>query len=248
MKDKLYSWFQCNIDFAFVLAAFTETPRWVVAFKAIHEPSWIGVPLGVLLAFATARAWRRYFETYDQRLLVFNVASMGIAVMVIAPVLYVLTSTKADDVNLSMILHPVALGAWAMLLAVTTFLPLVQLAAVQDPVAKQETKHPSKRVTHTVSETRTVAQTEQYTLQQPELERATLTLHPEFPVAHRIIDSTTPVEIDIATMSNEQKRSHLATVLQSTDEINKSALAKQYAVARTTLQRWIDEIVVQNAA
>lgn len=91
-------WLQNNVDFAFVLAAFTETPRWTVAFKAIHEPTWIGVPLGVLLAFATAKAWRRYFEEpSNKKLLWFNIASVVVAVLVISPVLYALAGAELKD-------------------------------------------------------------------------------------------------------------------------------------------------------
>lgn len=131
MKAKIVQWLQDNIDFAFVLAAFTETPRWTVAFKAIHEPTWIGVPLGVLLAFATAKAWRRYFETGNMRLFYFNLASMAIAVAVIAPVLYAMTGQEVAQVTLAH-MQPFGRGVWSALLAVTTFLPLVQLAAVTD--------------------------------------------------------------------------------------------------------------------
>ena len=140
-------WLQCNVDFAFILAAFTETPRWTVAFRAIHESAWIGVPLGVLLAFSTAKAWRRYFEQPDNLwLLSFNVASVAIAVAVISPVLYALT--KTETVDLAQVLQPWALGVWACLLAVSTFSPLVQLAAVTDAPALQSCKPRTKTVHH----------------------------------------------------------------------------------------------------
>lgn len=152
MQETIRKWVHANVDFAFILAAFTETPRWTVAFQAIHEPAWIGVPLGVLLSFATAKAWRRYFENHDKRLLSFNVASMAIAVLVIAPVLYTMTRIPAQGalvVDLATVLDPIALGAWACLLAVTTFLPLVQLAAVTElkPVVQMPVVHKAKTPT-----------------------------------------------------------------------------------------------------
>lgn len=132
LTDSVVRWLKENVDFAFFLAAFTETPRWTVAFMAVHEPMLVGVPLGVLLSFATARAWRKFFETRNWWLFSFNALSMLIAVAVIAPVLYAMTTVPADQVDLSKVLSPVWLGVWASLLALTTFIPLVQLAAVQD--------------------------------------------------------------------------------------------------------------------
>lgn len=129
-KGATSRWLQRNVDFAFFLAAFTETPRWTVAFMAIHEPMWVGIPLGVLLAFATAKAWRKFFVSRDWRLFWFNVASIVIAVMVIAPVLF--AQSSGHDVDLSVVLGSKMLWVWATVLALTTFIPLVQLAACDD--------------------------------------------------------------------------------------------------------------------
>jgi hypothetical protein len=128
---QLHKWLQVNVDFALILAIFTETPRWTVAFMAVHEPLWVGIPLGVLLAFATSHAWRAYFASRHAGLLAFNIASILIAVAVIAPVLFAMIFHPATEINIAEVL-PVRLAwIWAALLAVTTFLPLVQLAAVQ---------------------------------------------------------------------------------------------------------------------
>ena len=51
-------WMRRNFDFALILAALVEIPRWTVTFLAIHEPLWVGIPLGALLAYATSEGWR----------------------------------------------------------------------------------------------------------------------------------------------------------------------------------------------
>lgn len=124
-------WISSNIDFALILAAVTETPRWTVAFVAINEPLWIGVPLGLLLAFATSKAWRFYFRTRSTGMLIFNVFSILMAVAVIAPVLFAMTSVPPADVRMADVLPVQGIWAWAIIMAVTTFVPLIQLAAVQ---------------------------------------------------------------------------------------------------------------------
>ncbi len=124
-------WIEDNIDFALILAAVTETPRWTVAFVAINEPLWIGVPLGLLLAFATSKAWRYYFRTKSTPMLIFNVFSILMAVAVIAPVLFAMTSVPPADVRMADVLPTQGVWVWAVIMAVTTFVPLIQLAAIQ---------------------------------------------------------------------------------------------------------------------
>lgn len=144
-------WLRANVDFAFFLAAFTETPRWTVAFLAVNEPMWVGVPLGVLLSFATARAWRKFFEARNWWLFGFNVASMVIAVIVIAPVLKAMTKVEAQHIDLSLVLDDTWLWVWSVVLALTTFIPLVQLAAVQD-VSQVASKPVTQRKAKPVAE------------------------------------------------------------------------------------------------
>lgn len=127
----LGAWCKDNIDFAFVLAVFTETPRWTVTFMAIHEPLIIGVPLGVLLAFATSKVWKHYFHTRSWSMLIFNILAIVLAVAVISPVLYAMTEHAPDAIRIATVLpDPLWRAAWAVALALTTFVPLVQLAVV----------------------------------------------------------------------------------------------------------------------
>lgn len=139
----LGGWCKDNVDFAFILAVFTETPRWTVTFMAIHEPLWIGIPLGVLLAFATSKVWRHYFATRSLWSLSFNIASILLAVLVITPVLYAMTETQPHQVDVTTVFEDLQKVngwrmAWAGGLALLTFIPLVQLAAVHgtQPSAK----------------------------------------------------------------------------------------------------------------
>lgn len=127
----LGAWCKDNIDFALILAVCTETPRWTVTFLAIHEPLWIGISLGVLLAFATSKVWRYYFATRSWVTLTFNVLAIILAVAVISPVLYAMIEHKPDQVDIAQVLQDSTLRwFWSYGLALTTFVPLVQLAAV----------------------------------------------------------------------------------------------------------------------
>lgn len=137
LNKTLQRWLQRNIDFPLVLAMVTETPRWTVAFIAIHEPLWIGVPLGILLSFATSRAWRFYFETRSQMMLIFNAVSLAMAVFVITPVLFAMTQVPPHEVNIMQTLPVAMVWVWSAILALTTFVPLVQLAAAEAPHAFQ---------------------------------------------------------------------------------------------------------------
>lgn len=136
----LRDWVRANVDFAFVLAVFTETPRWTVTFLAIHEPLWIGVPLGVMLAFATSKAWKYYFATRSWKMFAFNVAAIALAVFVIAPVLYAMIGHKPDEVDITGVLPDSWMRwVWSAGMALTTFIPLVQLAVVHGHTQPQHT-------------------------------------------------------------------------------------------------------------
>lgn len=222
-KNNLTEWLRNNVDFALFLAVFTETPRWAVAFMAVNEPLWVGVPLGVLLAFATSHAWRAYFETRNRGLFAFNVASILIAVAVIAPVLFAMTSAPADEVNIANVLSNEMRGVWSTLLALTTFIPLVQLAAIKGIEANGKAeRQKAKQITKTVRATRTIEQSEQYTVVQPE----------------QIAEQST----DLTVQSDEQKRAYLAELLNNGETPNKTKLARQLGIGRTTLYAWIQEL------
>ncbi len=121
-----------NIDYAMIAAAFVEVPRWAVAFAAIREPMWAAVPMGLLLAWAASAGWKAYFEDKSRvLLLIINSASLVGALIVIAPVLYAMTYMPLDSIDLSKVLPSEYLWVWAIVLSITTFVPLVQVAAVK---------------------------------------------------------------------------------------------------------------------
>jgi len=125
-------WIRQHFDFALLLAAAVEIPRWTVTFLAIHEPLWVGIPLGALLAYATSEGWKAYFaDPRRLKLLAFNVASLLAATFVITPVLFSMASAPIDEIDLAALLPFGWLLAWSAVLAVTTFAPLIQLAAVK---------------------------------------------------------------------------------------------------------------------
>lgn len=221
LRDNLTVWFRHNVDFALLLAVFTETPRWAVAFMAINEPLWVGVPLGVLLAFATSHAWRRYFETRHNGLLVFNCASILIAVAVIAPVLFAMTDAQAHDVDITEVLPVQGIWIWATLLALTTFMPLVQLAAVRG-MDEQSKPKPYRRTT--VQVTRTDEQSEpDITIVQPA----------------QIEQQQT---IDLTALSKEEKRQYVFDLVRGGGHFVKSKVAGSLSISRTTLDNWIAEV------
>ena len=126
------AWIRTHFDFALLLAAAVEIPRWTVTFLAIHEPLWVGIPLGALLAYATSEGWRAYFADPRRiKLLCFNIASLAAATFVITPVLFSMASAPIDEIDLAALLPFGWLLAWSGVLAVTTFAPLIQLAAVK---------------------------------------------------------------------------------------------------------------------
>lgn len=124
-------WATRNVSFSLLLAVLTEVPRWTFAFRAINEPLWAGIPLAILIAFATAHAWEEFFQEHDLLLLVLNATSLVFAVTTIAPVLYAMTDRAAHAVNIAEIFSPLPRAIWATILACTTFLPLIQLAVVE---------------------------------------------------------------------------------------------------------------------
>ena len=139
-----------RIDIAMVAAAIVEVPRWYVAFAAIKEPWWAAVPMGILLAWGASAGWKAYFA--DRRrwlLLAINVTSLAGALIVIAPVLYAMTFTPLDEINLALVMSQELLMAWAATLAITTFIPLVQIAAVK-MYASSAAPDPAQDATPTV--------------------------------------------------------------------------------------------------
>jgi hypothetical protein len=139
------AWIRTHFDFALLLAAAVEIPRWTVTFLAIHEPLWVGIPLGALLAYATSEGWKAYFvDTRRVKLLCFNIASLAAATFVITPVLFSMASAPIDEIDLAALLPPAWLLAWAGVLAVTTFAPLIQLAAVKSVPTNKPLESPAE--------------------------------------------------------------------------------------------------------
>lgn len=154
-------WAARNVSFSLLLAVLTEVPRWTFAFRAINEPLWAGVPLAILIAFATAHAWEEYFSEYDILLLLLNATSLVFAVATIAPVLYAMTDRNAHAVNVAEIFPPLPRAIWATILACTTFLPLIQLAVVEARRSERETTTRVLRVVAQRPEPKPVAQIEE---------------------------------------------------------------------------------------
>ncbi len=123
-----------KIDWALVLAAVTEIPRWAIAFTAVNEPIWVGVPLGALLAWAMKEGWEKYFATKHPLLLFFNIWTLVSATFVISPVLYTMITHEMGSVTLEHFriaeVDPF-LMIWSAILATTTFIPLIVIAAVR---------------------------------------------------------------------------------------------------------------------
>lgn len=151
----LWAWFTRHFDAALILAAAVEIPRWTVTFLAIHEPLWVGIPLGALLAYATSEGWKAYF--IDRRrwmLLTFNAASLLAAVFVITPVLFSMANAPIDEIDLATIMPPMWLLAWSAVLAMTTFAPLIQLAAVKSGYSQPQAQPDVTPATETIENAR----------------------------------------------------------------------------------------------
>lgn len=123
-------WLHKHVDATLLIAAAVEIPRWCSTFAAINEPLIVGVPLGALLAYATSVAWKAYFENTKRiGLAALNIVALVIAIFVITPVLFALT--QSHDVKLTQVLPFELRWGWSGLLAITTFMPLIQLAAAK---------------------------------------------------------------------------------------------------------------------
>lgn len=137
--------FARNTDWALIFAAATEIPRWTIAFIAVNEPWWVGVPLGALLSWALREGWETYFETKNRWMLAINSFALFAATIVISPVLYNMIFSDIHSITLSNFhiteVDPF-LMFWSSVLAFITFLPLIQISASRSysrkPVVKSE--------------------------------------------------------------------------------------------------------------
>ena len=211
-----------RIDIAMVAAAIVEVPRWYVAFAAIKEPWWAAVPMGILLAWGASAGWKAYFA--DRRrwlLLAINVTSLAGALIVIAPVLYAMTFTPLDEINLALVMSQELLMAWAATLAITTFIPLVQIAAVK-MYASSAAPDPAQDATPTVQR-RNV---------EPEV----------------VQDATPePLQVDNAQDDATPTIDARAQALQMASEgMNASQIAKALDANYSTVRSWLKRAQVQH--
>ena len=211
-----------RIDIAMVAAAIVEVPRWYVAFAAIKEPWWAAVPMGILLAWGASAGWKAYFA--DRRrwlLLAINVTSLAGALIVIAPVLYAMTFTPLDEINLALVMSQELLMAWAATLAITTFIPLVQIAAVK-MYASSAAPDPAQDATPTV-------------------QRRKCNVEPE------IVQDATPEPLQVAQDDATPTIDARAQALQMANEgMNASQIAKALDANYSTVRSWLKRAQVQH--
>lgn len=137
-------WASRNVTFGLILAITTEVPRWTFAFSAAHEPIWAGCALAALMSYAAAHAWEEYFARHDRLLLLLNGLSLGFGVFTISPVIFAMTQGGGHSVQMTSILPTPLLWLWSVVLASTTFLPLIQVAVVE--VRRRERVHSNVQV------------------------------------------------------------------------------------------------------
>lgn len=141
-------WAQRNITFGLILAVLTEVPRWTFAFSAAHEPMWAGCALAALMSYAAAHAWEEYFAQHDWLLLLLNSLSLAFGVFTISPVIFAMTSGGGHDADIRDVLSGAWLWAWSIVLASTTFLPLIQVAVVEVRRRTRLQDEPAQPVAH----------------------------------------------------------------------------------------------------
>lgn len=134
--QKLQEWAKKNFDTTLVLAIATETPRWTVVFTALHEPAWIGVTMGVLISWAAKRGWNAWNKQRNRHgLFALNVWVLASAVAIMSPVLLEMTKHPIEEVSVSdalLQLHQYAVWLWVLLVAQSTFMPLIQAVVAHD--------------------------------------------------------------------------------------------------------------------
>lgn len=214
-----------RIDIAMIAAAIVEVPRWYVAFAAIKEPWWAAVPMGILLAWGASAGWKAYFA--DRRrwlLLLINATSLIGALIVIAPVLYAMTFTPLDEINLALVMSQELLMAWAATLAITTFIPLVQIAAVK-MYASSAAPDPAQDATPTV-------------------QRRKRNVEPE------TVQDATPEPLQVADGAQDDATPTIdarAHALQMANEgMNASQIAKALDANYSTVRSWLKRAQVQH--
>lgn len=212
-------WAQRNVTFGLVLAIVTEVPRWTFAFAAAHEPIWAGCALATLMSYAAAHAWEEYFVRHDRLLLTLNGLSLGFGVFTISPVIFAMTQGGGHSVQMTSILPTPLLWLWSIVLASTTFLPLIQVAVVE--VRRRE------RV-QTDVQPETV---------QPKAKRSTIaqsdSVQPVTPIVQPAIET---VQADTEDVQPDPKG--LAAQLAA-EGLSYAQIAERLSVHRNTVGKWL---------
>lgn len=223
-------WAQRNVTFGLVLAIVTEVPRWTFAFAAAHEPIWAGCALAALMSYAAAHAWEEYFTRHDKLLLLLNGLSLGFGVFTISPVIFAMTSGGGHSVQITSILPTGLLWAWSIVLASTTFLPLIQVAVVE--VRRRERMQSD-------------AQPKVKRIVQPQSE----TVQPATPIVQA---SVQPVDDDAQPICTDDRldgapdptdKEAYAKWLHMEKGMTQTALAAQFGVHRNTIRTWLNGTV-----
>lgn len=240
------TWAKSNLDATLVLAIATETPRWTVVFTALHEPAWIGVTMGVLISWAAKRGWNAWNKQRNRHgLFVLNTWVLLSAVAIMSPVLLEMTKHPIEHVNVSdalLGLHKYAVWLWVLLVAQSTFMPLIQAVVAHD----MTTKHAIDDVAQPKQ------QPTQYTvepMQNPEITLNNI-VHIQNAQIEQVKPSAKPVVDDdkqIVQCEIEQRnsaksvnphREEYFVMLRNGSEINKTKLSAQWDVTPNTLRNW----------
>lgn len=218
-------WAQRNVTFGLVLAVVTEVPRWTFAFAAAHEPIWAGCALAALMSYAAAHAWEEYFARHDRLLLILNGLSLAFGVFTISPVIFAMTNGGGHSVDMKQVLNTPMLWAWSIVLASTTFLPLIQVAVVE--VRRRERLQSAPEVTRTVQRGKSIDKPIAQALAQSAVQP---TSPPE--ESHDII-------VQDGAPDREDKQAY-ARWLKMEKGMNNSAIGNELGVHRNTVSGWLN--------
>ena len=100
------------------------------------------------MSYAAAHAWEEYFAQHDWLLLLLNSLSLAFGVFTISPVIFAMTSGGGHDADIRDVLSGAWLWAWSIVLASTTFLPLIQVAVVEVRRRTRLQGEPAQPVAH----------------------------------------------------------------------------------------------------
>lgn len=222
-------WAQRNVTFGLVLAIITEVPRWTFAFSAAHEPIWAGCALAALMSYAAAHAWEEYFARHDRLLLTLNGLSLAFGVFTISPVIFAMTNGGGHSVDMKQVLNTPMLWAWSIVLASTTFLPLIQVAVVE--VRRRERLQSAPEVTRTVQRGKSI--------DKPIAQPVTIPTVQE-PVQPTVQEEELPdIIVQDGAPDREDKQAY-ARWLKMEKGMNNSAIGNELGVHRNTVSGWLN--------